>query len=48
VADACEHAEHKAKPEIGAAIPPRAFRQRVLVATSYHWQFEPRSGCRIE
>ena len=33
VADACEHAEHSAKPEIGGAIPPRVFRPCVLVAS---------------
>ena len=27
---------------------PRVFRQRVLVATAYHRQFEPRRGCRRE
>jgi hypothetical protein len=31
VAGACDHAEHTATPEIGAAIPPRVFRQRILV-----------------
>jgi len=35
VAGACDHAEHAAKPEIGAAIHPRVFRQRVLVVASY-------------
>jgi len=33
VADACGHAELTAKLEIGAAIPPRVFRSRVLVAS---------------
>ena len=27
---------------------PRVFRQRVLVASSHRWRFEPRSGCRLE
>jgi uncharacterized protein (DUF486 family) len=48
VAGACEHVEHAAKPEIGVAIPPRVFRHRVLVASSQHSSFEPRSGCRYE
>jgi len=29
-----------------AAIPPRVFRHRVLVASSQRKRFEPRSGCR--
>jgi hypothetical protein len=46
VADACDHAEHTAKPEIGGAIHPRVFRHRVRVASSQLGQFEPRSGRR--
>ena len=30
------------------AIPPRVFRHRVSEATSYHWRFMPRDGCRLE
>ena len=48
VADACDHAEHAAQPEIGAAIPPRVFRHRVRVASRQLGRFEPRSGCRHE
>ena len=31
-----------------AAIHPRVFRQRVRVASSQRWRFEPRSGCSSE
>jgi hypothetical protein len=48
VADACDHAEHTAQPEIGVAIPPRVFRYRVLVASRQRRRLEPRSGCSCE
>ena len=41
MADAWEHAERTAKPEIGEAIPPRLFRPCVLDATNQHRRFEP-------
>ena len=41
MADACEHAEHAAEPEIGAAIPPRLFRPCVLEGSNQRWHFEP-------
>jgi len=41
VADACEHAEHTAKPEIGGAIQLRLFRPCVLVTPNWRRRFEP-------
>jgi len=51
VADACDHAERKAQPEIGrsdslgrrrrgaAKAAPRVCRQRVLVVSNQRWRF---------
>ena len=36
------------KPEIGGAIQPRVFRDRVRVASNQLGHFEPRSGRRYE
>jgi len=41
VADACEHSEHTAQQEIGAAIPPRLFHPCVLEAAKQRRYFEP-------
>jgi hypothetical protein len=46
--DACDHAEHAAKPETAAAIHPRVFRRRVPVASKYHFRFKPRNGSSNE
>jgi hypothetical protein len=51
VADACDHAERQAQPEIdrsdslgrrsraAAKAAPRVFRQRVLVLSNQRWRF---------
>jgi hypothetical protein len=41
VADACEHAELMAKPEIGEAIPAARVPTMRFGWRRYHWRFEP-------
>ena len=48
LADACDHAEHTAKPEIGRSDSTARLPSTRSGCSSYHWHFEPPDTCRRE